>query len=194
MIPGTSQYPIQRYVLYHTECDGTKCSMARVVMSATYVIGYAQRTFLAQVPPWVGFLTEAMAASCGYGTRASRGAARAPGQANSISDETPPRVSVVDVILAMTRKSANSQTPSLDDGPHAEWTRHQIAHEVSMNAGVKSGRPTNTMDTVMKRHQGELRVFEVPYRCIYGSKATVKLLGTSSGRCGSTTRTCAGNV
>ena len=31
-----------------------------------------------------------------------------------------------------------------------------------MKAGVKSERPTNTMDTVMKRHQGELRVFEVP--------------------------------
>ena len=35
---------------------------------------------------------------------------------------------------------------------------------------------------------------EVPYRCIYGSKGAVKLRGTSSGRCGATTRTCAGNV
>ena len=68
---------------------------------------------------------------------------------------------------------------AVDDGPHAEWMRHQIAHGVSMNVGVKSERPTNTMDTVMKRHQGELRVFEVPYRCIYGSKGTVKLLATS---------------
>ena len=76
-------------------------------------------------------------------------------------------------------RTLRSQTPSPDDGPHAEWMRHQIAHGVSMNAGVKSERPTNTMDTVMKRHQGELRVFEVPYCCIYCSKGTVELLATS---------------
>ena len=72
-----------------------------------------------------------------------------------------------------------SQTPSVYDGPHAEWMRHQIAYGVSMNAGVKSERPTNTMDTVMKRHQGELRVFEDPYCCMYGSKGTVDFLATS---------------
>ena len=33
---------------------------------------------------------------------------------------------------------------------------------------------------------------EVPYRCIYSSKGTVKLRGTSSGRYGTTTRACAG--
>ena len=34
---------------------------------------------------------------------------------------------------------------------------------------------------------------EDSYLCIYGSKGTVKLRRTSSGRCGATTRTCAGN-
>ena len=40
---------------------------------------------------------------------------------------------------------------------------HKTSNGYSSNASVKRAQLTNPMDAVMKRHQGEVRMFEIPY-------------------------------
>ena len=54
-----------------------------------------------------------------------------------------------------------SNMPSPNDGEHAAWLAHKTEHGVSRDAIVMPERVTNTMNAGMKRHQGEVRMFEI---------------------------------
>ena len=70
---------------------------------------------------------------------------------------------VVDAATASRLRTLLSKMPSPNDGEHDAWLAHKTEHGVSRDAIVMPERLTNTMDAVMKRHHGEVRVFEVPY-------------------------------
>ena len=74
-------------------------------MHRTYVVGYAQRTRLAQVCFLGAILSVSMAASSGDGIPAQLAALLGhPVKRIRITDETPPRISVIDVATAITGK------------------------------------------------------------------------------------------
>ena len=70
---------------------------------------------------------------------------------------------VVDAAAASRVRTLLSVLPSSSDGAHTQWMAHKTVHGRSTNSSVKCERLTNTMDAVMKRHQGEVRMCEVPY-------------------------------
>ena len=69
----------------------------------------------------------------------------------------------IDAATASRLRTLLKKMPSPNDGEHAAWLAHKTEHGVSRDATVMPERLTNTMDAVMKRHQGEVRMFEISY-------------------------------
>lgn len=60
-------------------------------------------------------------------------------------------------------RTSPSKLPSQGDGDHVAWLGNKTVHAKSSNVIVMPEQETNTVDAVMKRHHGEVRVFEIPY-------------------------------
>ena len=69
----------------------------------------------------------------------------------------------IDSVAASRVRTLMSNLPSPNDGEHAAWLAHKTEHGASRDATVMPERLTNTMDAVMKRHQGEVRMFLISY-------------------------------
>ena len=70
----------------------------------------------------------------------------------------------IDPVAASRVRTLLSKLPSPNDGEHAAWLAHKTEHGASRNATVKPERLTNTMDAVMKCHQGEVRIRDILLR------------------------------